>query len=364
LFAFTGIASTSGGVGADKYPVTLHGSGEITFAAPSSLGGALFLACEHGTFTSGTFEAPSREFSTTSLGCIGPNNVEMGACHFEFSPATASFGIGPIGCGGVTASGYPCILKIFPQTGMSATYEGSRIRLNATKAKYESLSESNCGTKGSVHETLAITGTLDVSGTDSGGKADKVYVSSQLPVGVYLHKFGEAEKLDAQGYPVIVRGEAPSGSSNITLLNVSTIVGKTPLVCERLASGSLTTSVGELKLIEPSGCEIFGEPLAVNPHQCLYALGLPSGHAEIRCQHAGEAIEFLNPELCSFSIPAQSLAGTIKSENVGEGANEAVKVQDSGTGVAFTKSGPACSLVTGTTGSFSFNFPIHGTFAG
>jgi hypothetical protein len=146
----------------------------------------------------------------------------------------------------------------------------------------------------------------------------------------------------------------------LTGTNVGThsiVTGETKLECTSVTfRGTAKLKTEATLTLHPaySGCTYLGEPAAFDTTGCNYVFSsetiagrLP---AEIECT-TGYAMKLTTPA-CTLSFSAHKNTGGLTVTNEGSGTTRSSKAV-SATGVTFSKSGPLCFLVSGTTGTLT-----------
>jgi len=128
-------------------------------------------------------------------------------------------------------------------------------------------------------------------------------------------------------------------------------------------NGTSTLKTEATQTVHPtySGCTFIGEPATVDTTGCNYVFGsetvggkLP---AEIECT-TGYSIKVTTPG-CTLTFAAQKNTGGLTVTNEGAGSTRDTKTV-SETGATFSKSGPLCFLVSGTTGTYKGTTTVKG----
>ncbi len=349
LLILPGIASASGGVEADKYPLHFR----ITAEEPNSVwfgveGEANPSYCGKTLIGGGEIAGPSATMGgITGLSCheVGGSEKElkMNGCSFELRPGSEnSANVGPPGCGPITelkVEACTSPISIPAQTGVPATYENV-IALGAEAVKVRLISAylkftgtGNCAAGGIV----GFNGNWTFNGYD-GAMLDNIRSTDGFD-GLYIAgKKSETEaeqpKFTSETYPNPVTGSLNSGSA--VKFNLGS--GNWPVTCSAASfSSALTAASAVLPLTAGlTNCIAFeNEAVSVAMHSCTFKYGVSNisspykGTLGIGCTSPGDSIE-LKSAGCTAKIPAQSPAtSTASYENQGSGRTRSILVNSS-----------------------------------
>ena len=388
LFALPGVASASGGIVADQYPVTLSATpigDQRLYFEPEGI------ACNGQKFEAG-LEHPSTNVVPTSMAddscTVGP--LAMNGCKLEFNLGSNSIGVGPAGCGPSTITTLTnCKISINSQTGRPATYTYKNVGSGSSAAVQVHVNASpkvtqsgNCKAGENVMEYVA-----EWEVTARNGKAQAVGIKSiasgSLPVGVFMagdlpeNEFG-LSRLDAQVFPVNVNGALQPGTE-FTVLKVPNLTVR--CTGGTFSGGKLSVASTEPSLnAEYSGCkDNNSNSVTVKMNGCHYSFskldedgfGSPLYEVEtskITCASGSERVEVLDPGLnCTVKILPQVLDTSITEfENQGQGSSATIDavIDESWKTLHYEKSGGfLCGLVgNGTDGSLGGKFKLSGTY--
>jgi hypothetical protein len=157
------------------------------------------------------------------------------------------------------------------------------------------------------------------------------------------------ERFHCEKAPCIITGE--SEAPHVFAANV-------PVTCSKAffkgTQANLTETTQE---VHPtySGCEFLEEPATVDTNECDYVFEsetTAAGHLPVSIKCTGSSKISVTTSACNLSFGSQANTGGIKVVNGGSGTSRDTTVTST-TGATFTKAGPFCFLVSGTTGTYS-----------
>lgn len=379
LLAVPASASASGGFAADEYAATVSGSGNtlVMHVGGSGPDANTYYYC-YSTNSTTTMNGPVSALSTGAL--VEPGTqCEMNGCELTFRPGEEEVDLGPPGCGPIRFGTSLCPMGLGPQTDLTAEYDGPYIDLN-TSAMAIRPTPSSCGEKGEeVPAQLSLKYTLSAT-NESDEEIDVSSYASDVPDGIFINtEPGENVGLNAQGYPVEVRGERGDEGVIELFEDPNTEWGDTS--CE---SADLTTSLAEVATSfkldgEFGGCSMHGIGEAtIKMNSCSYAFEefiedrqspFEVYGSGIVCESEGDAIVISAPG-CQVRLPAQlwESEGLTELENQGLGKDATVDVHLPGSGMSYTTKGWTCAFAglpsSSEEGAMSADLTLSGVYSG
>jgi hypothetical protein len=164
------------------------------------------------------------------------------------------------------------------------------------------------------------------------------------------------ERFHSEVEPTIITGTS-------TNTHVFAASGATVECTGATFSGTSTLKTETTQTVHPtySGCTFFGEPASVDTTGCNYVFESETVAgkmpAEIECT-AGYAIKVTSPG-CTLTFGPQKNTGGLVVTNEGAGTTRDTKTI-SETGATFSKSGPLCFAISGTTGTYKGTTTVKG----
>lgn len=390
LLVVPSVASASGGIVADKYRTVLRAEQSSGFFY-IQLESSPPVSCNTGTML-GEIKGPSAKYGLSGEEgwCSyagGKSEIKMNACKLEFEPGTQTFGVGPVGCGGINMSVGACPIELVPQTGLPATQSNAAegdvsilVETGTSIKFYVAKKVGGCPEVG-YHEkglTLGSGFELDVEGYESnsikegelklGPATDiAVFASGALPVGVFTT--GTLDQWDAQAFPAQYHA-APVASQKLKLLGAGTSGN---VFCETADATKIEALASAVKFIEFGGCTFGGSAATVKANSCSYEFTAKENSGDkadvrVACTKEGDVVEIAT-SVCTLTVPAQSLTGSeFTAEDQGEGYDATVHANSAATGMKYSnkKDKPGCALLNpnGTNGTFTADVTLSGTYAG
>ena len=123
-------------------------------------------------------------------------------------------------------------------------------------------------------------------------------------------------------------------------------------------TGEAPTLTKETQISHPSysGCTFLEEAAAVDTTGCDYEL-FAGGRVDVEC--SGSNVIKVTTSACTLSFGSQTTTGGATYTNAGSGTTRDVTVHSS-TVATFSKSGPLCFLISGTTGTYTGSVTVKG----
>jgi hypothetical protein len=289
------------------------------------------------------------------------NEFEMNGCKLEFEPGTeasswdgtyeGSFGIGPAGCGPITATFFPsCHVTIGAQSGLPIKYHnvGSgtsakvEAEVNVKNLKY--TNGSGCSDAKS-HENGLLTGTWLLEGRNGIG----------VPTGIAIAPLPHSPLFEGNEYPITFNGAQGESAPHVLTFAGSQATCSTATFADTESGATAALSLSG----SFSGCTVFGFASgAIATNGCKFVnevtektgTGKYSGPGSISCP-SGKSIEVTNSQ-CAVSLPAQSI-GTVNYENAVESGVYKVKSTFNVKGLTYTVTKDAFGCPMPGTGTFS-----------
>ena len=111
-----------------------------------------------------------------------------------------------------------------------------------------------------------------------------------------------------------------------------------------------------------TGCTFLSETATVDTSGCDYVFSATTnagGHLPVSIACTGSSVIKVTTSACTLSFGTQNTTGGVKSTNLGSGSSRDSTV-DATVTATFSKSGPLCFLISGTTGSYAGNTTVRG----
>lgn len=357
LTAFPGTASASPDVfTADQYPATLSGVQGGYFSGYTNI------STEVGTYKCEapplSVEVPHAAEQITApasnAGCFSFGSTLLAnSCEFTFHPGESSKGTVDIGgakCGGLSLGYLGCTIKIFPVSGLPATYKNlgtgssARVEVEVQEAAIKEEMTTGC----SQHKTY--TGSW---------KGSWVLTSKKegTAVGLHTHAFpglsiNAFNEFHSEIYPVMVNGEQTEGKvgeKTYSKLEFATVGGSVKCSTATFATylgffpeGYLYDAefLAETPTLE--GCTLAGLGATVTPEAgCFFEFG-SAGPFTANLGLCGlEVKSSVTP--CKLVFSPQARTG-LEYANVGSGSSSKVEMKADVSGLTYQViEGPKCS---------------------
>jgi hypothetical protein len=344
------------------YPATLVG--ESSEAAGINAGKPNPITCKSST-VSGVVNSPTDLIAVTPgfsgcemkvLGTWRPATVSSSGCAFLLHPGTedaeghvtGTVDIGPTGCGPITAVAQNCEKSFGAQSNVgTASYSAAGSGVVDVAISLQNLSYASQGSfcAGESGTGGTISASWHLRAKSSGGNPVSLGLSETLPDGIYLTGSAGSARLEAERYPVNLRGEQSSTSSFMVKSKGGTLRCSTASF-----SGTVASSVSTISA-SPSfgGCvlqTIYGAiNVSVSTNGCSYQYTIAggpsySGQLSLSCP-SGSSLE-AKGNGCVLTVSGQPL-GSVTYGATGSGPYRAITETVSGSSIKSSATGAFCS---------------------